>query len=179
MSSALWYALKVRSRSEWAVARNLQGKDYEVFLPTYLMKRRWSDRVISSEVPLFAGYLFCRFDVQRRLPILATPGVQLIVGSARVPEPVADSEIQGIRLIVESGNVYEPYPYLSVGAAIRITEGPLAGLTGIALRIKSNFRLVASVHLLQRSVAVELDRAVVEPVAPARADAPLQKVVGI
>src|SRR6185436_7014975 len=113
MSSALWYALKVRSRSEWAVARNLQGKDYEVFLPTYLMKRRWSDRVISSEVPLFAGYLFCRFDAQRRLPILATPGVQLIVGSARVPEPVDDSEIRGIRLIVESGNVYEPYPYLS------------------------------------------------------------------
>ena len=164
MTNASWFALKVRSRSEWLVAKKLLMKGYEVFNPTYVTRRKWSDRVISAELPLFPGYVFCRFDVQKRLPILVTSGVHLIVGRGKVPEPVPEEEIDAIRRIVESGGDYGPHAYVSVGTACRIVEGALSGLEGVAIRLKGHYRLIVSVHLLQRSVAVEVDQMSVEPI---------------
>jgi transcription antitermination factor NusG len=179
MADALWYALKVRSRAESVVASHLRTKDYKVFLPTYVVNRRWSDRLKKTESPLFPGYLFCHFDVQNRLPVLTTPGVQFIVGLGKIPEPVNDTELNAVRTVVESGKAYEPCPYLAVGDAVRITHGSLSGLTGVTIRIKSNCRLVVSVNLLQRSVAVEIDRFSIERVQPVRSALAFRRAAGM
>lgn len=159
-----WFALQVRSRFEKHVATFLDGKGYEWFLPTYRSKRRWSDRTKEVQLPLFPGYLFCRFNPQDRLPILKTPGMISIVGTARVPTAVDDSEIEALRTLVASGLPREPWPYLQVGQRVRIEHGALSGLEGILLHQKGCDRLVLSVTLLQRSVAAEVDRAWVTPI---------------
>lgn len=156
-----WFALQVRARHEIGVAEYLKGKGYEWFLPLYKSRRRWSDRVKEVETPLFPGYLFCRFNPQSRLPILKTPGVTQIVGYNHVPISVDEAEIQAIRTLVASGIPNQPCSFLEIGTRVRIESGALCGLEGVLLELKGRRRLVLSITLLQRSVAVEVDSEVV------------------
>jgi len=161
--SDCWYALHVKPRFEKYVTGQLSGKGYDTFLPSYVAKRKWSDRVKSLSLPLFPGYVFCRFDVHSRLPILVTPGVMAVVGVGKTPAPIEDSEVVAIRQVVDSGMPAQRWPYLNYGEMVRVETGPLEGLTGIVVRIKGSDRLVVSVSLLMRSVCVEIDRDSVKP----------------
>src|SRR5208282_196620 len=152
-----WFALQVRSRFEKNVASFLDGKGYEWFLPTYRSRRRWSDRMKDVELPLFPGYLFCRFNPQERLPILKTPGLISIVSTAKIPTAVDEAEIVALRTLVSSGLPRQPWPYLQVGQRVRIEYGALSGLEGILLQHKGHDRIVLSVTLLQRSVSAEIE----------------------
>src|SRR5450759_4877128 len=165
-STLQWYALQVQTKLGSIASVALRGKGYEEFLPLYRSQRRWSDRVKQLDLPLFPGYLFCRLDVQDRLlPVLTTPGVISIVGAGKTPIPVAEEEISGIRAILRSGLAAQPWPFLDVGSRVYIEAGPLAGLEGIITTIDKHCRLVVSVSLLQRSVAVKIERDWARPVA--------------
>ncbi len=163
-SKLSWYALQVRSRRENYVASQVTGQGYECLLPTYKSVRKWSDRVKELEQPLFPGYLFCRFDFQDRRPLITTPGVLQIVGSGRVAVPVPDEEIRSLQLALSSTLSKQPWPYLEVGQRVRVNYGSLAGLEGILVSLKGNQRVVLSITLLQRSVAMEVDSAWLTPV---------------
>lgn len=156
-SKASWYALQVRSRKEGYVASQIQGQGFECLLPTYKSVRKWSDRVKEVEQPLFPGYLFCRFDFQNRRPVITTPGVLQIVGYGRTAIAVSDEEIQSLQLAVSSGVPKQPWPYLEVGQRVRVNYGTLSGLEGILVNVKGNHRVILSVTLLQRSVAMEVE----------------------
>jgi len=121
------------------------------------------------DLPLFSGYTFCKFDVQQRFPILVAPGVLSIVGIGRIPTPISDQEISSIERITQSGLQYEPWPFTKVGEVRTVARGPLAGLEGIVVEVKPNVRLVVSLPMLQRSVAVEIERDCVEPMQLAHA----------
>jgi Transcription antiterminator len=153
-----WYALQVRTCMERFAATILENKGYECLLPLGKTRRRWSDRVKALDVPLFPGYLFCRFNVQQRLPILTTPGVLHIVGAGKTPLPVEEAEIQALDHVGRSGLAAQPWPYVQVGQVACIERGPLCGLAGVVIAVKSELKLVLSVTLLKRSVAVEVDR---------------------
>jgi transcription antitermination factor NusG len=163
-----WFALRVRSRYENIVATILGGKGYEWFLPLYKSRRPWSDRIKEIQLPLFPGYVFCRFNVQHRLPILTTPGVVSVVGIGRRPVPIDEAEIAAIQAAVRSELPSRPWPFLEIGQRVRVEYGPLCGLEGILLDFKGHHRLVLSVILLQRSVAVDVDSAWVIPIPQQR-----------
>lgn len=152
-----WYGVRTRRNLERVAARVLNGKGYEQYLPVYRNRRRWSDRVVTTEVPLFAGYVFCRFDSSRPLPIVTTPGVVSIVGFGNHPAPIPDDEIKAIESILKSGIGTEPCPFLQEGQRVRVTHGSLKDLEGILIKKKSDWRLVVSISMLQRSVSVEID----------------------
>jgi transcription antitermination factor NusG len=158
-----WFALQVRSQREGSVADHLDGKGYELFLPLYKCRKRWSDRVKEVEAPLFPGYLFCRFDPYDRLPVLKTPWVLQIVGFNNAPAPVDEEEISAVRTLVSSGVPTQPWPFVEIGDRVRIEGGPFHGVVGILSQFKDHRRLVVSITLLQRSVAVEIDSAMVTP----------------
>jgi len=163
----LWYALQVKPRFEKVVARNLQSKGYEEFLPTYSSRRSWADRIKIVENPLFPGYVFSRFDASDRLPVLTIPGVNSVVSVARVPRPVDESELDAIRMVVRAGVPCSPWPFLRVGERVELVRGPLRGLEGLILDLKNSCRLIVSLNLLMRSVAVEVDRDWICPILPA------------
>jgi len=155
-----WYAIRVQSKFESVASEVLLSKGYEAFLPLYRSVRRWSDRKKTLQLPLFPGYLFCRFNPgDRMLPIITTPGVIGVISAGRTPLPIKDDEIVGLQLMLRSGVEPEPWPYLGCGAKVLIERGPLAGLEGIVVQNLSQWRVVVSVELLQRSVAAEIDRA--------------------
>jgi transcription antitermination factor NusG len=113
---------------------------------------------------LFPGYVFCQFDVMHRLPIISIPGFVGIVGCGKVPTSVDSAELDAIRSVVESGVLARPWPFLRVGHQVVLRRGPLAGLEGILLGFKSGQRVVLSITLLQRSVAVDVDADWVRPI---------------
>jgi transcription antitermination factor NusG len=168
-----WFALQVRTRHELGIAEHIRRLGYEEFLPLYKCRKRWSDRIKEVDSPLFPGYLFCRLDPQYRLPILKIPGVMQIVGYNRQLIPVDEGEICAIQTLIASGLPNHPWPFLEVGEKVHIESGPLRGLEGVLAEIRGNRRLILSVTLLQRSVAVELDATSLRPqrqVATARSE---------
>lgn len=162
--SQSWFALQVRTRWEGSTALLLEGKGYQTFLPTFKLKKRWNGKSRETTAPLFPGYVFCQFDPLKRLPILITPGVLAVVGRGRVPVAVEDVEIAAIQNVVSSGLPTEPWPYLEVGQRVRIEAEALCGLEGILIQVKGHQRIVVSVSLLRRSVALEIDRCSVKPI---------------
>jgi transcription antitermination factor NusG len=161
-----WFALQVRSRQEDAVGAFLGVNGHECFLPTYRCRRQWSDRVKEGELPLFPGYLFCRFDLRNRVSVLKTPGLISIVGIGRIPIPIDDTEIAALRCLMSSGIQTQPWPYVAIGQRVKINHGALSGLEGILQSFKGHHRVVVSVTLLQRSVAAEVDSAWLSPSRP-------------
>lgn len=159
-----WFAVQTRSRHENVVAAQLQGKGYEPFLPLCKSRRRWSDRIKEIEFPLFPGYLFCRFDASNRLPILVIPGVVQIVGVGKKPVAIDEEEISGIQTAVQSGLPRQAWSFEQIGQRVRVEYGPLSGLEGTLVNVKGRHRLILSITLLQRSVAVEIDESWVSPI---------------
>jgi transcription antitermination factor NusG len=161
-----WFALAVKPQHEKAVAAALQAKRLEGFLPLYRTRHKWSDRIKELKLPLFAGYVFCRFHAGQKAAVLSTPGVRSIVSFGHKPVPLENSEIEAILSMIASGLPVGPWPFLSVGQRVRIESGPLRGVEGILVQVKDTWRVVVSVALLQRSVAVELDRCQLSAIHP-------------
>jgi transcriptional antiterminator NusG len=159
-----WFAVRVRSNHERVSAIHLRERGYEEFAPSYQTERRWSDRRKRIEQFLFPGYVFCRFDVEHRLPVLTAPGVVGLVGFGKIPCPVPDHEIEYVRSLIKSGLLVTPWPFLQVGQQVVIEHGPLTGVEGILQQVKGKFRLVVSINMLQRSVSTEIDRDWVRPI---------------
>lgn len=159
-----WYALQVRPRYERLVAYVLENKGFDPFLPLHRCSRKWSDSYVEVEEPVFPGYLFCKLDLSQRLmPLLTTPGFIRILGIGRRPSPVAEEEIERVRRIVNSGMIAYPAPVPRVGDLVRLESGPLKGLEGTLISVRKRHRLVVSVSLLQRAVAVEVDEEFLHP----------------
>ncbi len=152
-----WYAVRVKSRCEKTVGAMVAGKGFKHFLAFYQRERRWSDRVKQMEFPLFPGYIFCRLNPQHRLPVLTIPGVLNFVGVGKAPVAIDDAEIAAIQNALKSGLPVEPWPYLEIGQRVRLENGPLAGMEGIIAGHSKHDRLVVSITLLKRSVAVTIE----------------------
>src|ERR1700730_13431367 len=162
-----WFALRVRPNYEKPVAAALRGKGFQEFLPLIQSRRQWSDRVKVMDLPLFPGYLFCRLNLEERMPLLTTPGFLYLVGVGKNPEPVDESEIAAIQSVLRSGVAVTPWPALVVGQKVRLKHGPLRGLEGVLTRIANQHRMYVSVTLLKRSISVEVAPEWIHPVAPA------------
>ncbi len=159
-----WYAVRVKPNFEQTTARWLAAKGYEQIAPTYRERRQWSDRTKEIDVPLFAGYVFCRFDPMQRLPIMQSPGVLKIVGFGKQLATVDDSEIASLQALIQSKFGVQPWPYLKAGRKIAVAGGPLRGVEGVVVDAEDACRLVVSVTLLQRSVSVAIERRWVQPI---------------
>ncbi|MBV8051934.1 MAG: UpxY family transcription antiterminator, partial [Acidobacteriaceae bacterium] len=154
-----WYAAYVCSRHEKQVVSQLQERRVACFLPVYRSLRRWKDRRKELELVLFPGYVFVHLDLKDRLRVLQLPSVVRFVSFNGHPAPLPDSEIEILSKGLASGIRAEPHPYLKVGHRVRVRSGPLAGAQGILQRKKEKFRVVLSIDLIMRSVAVEVDEA--------------------
>ncbi len=159
-----WYAAYTCANHEKRVAEQLEGRTVEYFLPLYKSVRRWKDRRVELQLPLFPGYVFVRLPLRDRLRVLEVPSVARLVGFNGTPTALDDEEVERLRRALAHGVRAEPHPFLKVGRRVRITAGPLAGREGILVRRKGNLRVVLSVDLIQRSILVQIDSASLEPV---------------
>jgi len=159
-----WCAIYTRHQHEKTVSEMLEAKGFEVFLPLYDSTRKWKDRRKVLSVPLFPSYVFVRGAIERRLAILTTPGVHMIISRGERVATVPEVEIDAIRRTLEGNFQVEPHPFLRCGERVRVVRGSLEGVEGVLTRKKNLFRLVLSVEMLAQSVAVEIDAIDVVPV---------------
>lgn len=161
-----WYALKVRNGSEPAVVEALQSRGFKAYCPTQKDRRRYSDRIKIVDKPVFPGYVFCPFDVQKKLPIMSCPGVDYIVGFAGVPTAIPQSQMEGVRRMVEAGATATAS--LVPGDRVRVVGGSLDGVEGVLVREPRGNRLVVSIELLNRAASLYIDQEQTEIVCSAR-----------
>jgi len=159
--------VRVRSNRESVVSLHLRERGFEEFTPSHQAERQWSDRIKVIERPLFPGYVFCRLNMNDRLPVLTVPGVVGLVGIGKQPVSIPDQEVDRIRTLVRSGLTVTPWPFLREGDQVLIERGPLAGMEGVLQKLKGKLRIVVSISLLQRAVSAEIDRAWVRPLPKA------------
>jgi transcription antitermination factor NusG len=157
-----WYAVYTRAHHEKRVAEQLGVRQAKHFLPLYTSVRRWKDRHVSLELPLFPGYIFVHVALRDCLQVLQIRGVVKLVGFNGTPSVLPQEEIDAIRTTLLRGVPAKPHPYLKVGRRVRVTAGPLAGLEGILVKRKNRARFVVSLELIQRAMAVEVSAADVE-----------------
>jgi len=158
-----WFALKVRTRSELLVSSVLRSKTFETFVPTWKQSLRYSDRTKCVDAALFPGYLFCRLDPTQPRSVLSTPGVAYILGANNSYTPLNEQEVVALQCLMTSGLNAKPWPFLKAGSKVRVEVGAMSGVEAIVIAEKGVSRLVLSVELLQRSVAVEIDRSWIRP----------------
>jgi transcription antitermination factor NusG len=163
MHGAEWWVLYTRHQHEKMVAEMLSAKGFEVFLPLYESTRRWKDRSKMLTLPLFPCYVFVRGRPDRRLQVITTPGIHMVLLHGEHIAIVPEAEIRAIRMAVEGSFRVEPHPFLKCGERVRVTRGSLEGVEGILVRKKNLFRLVLSVDMMAQSVSVEIDSTDVEP----------------
>ncbi|MBI2685988.1 MAG: UpxY family transcription antiterminator [Acidobacteria bacterium] len=161
-----WFAVRVRSNFESLTARSLDCRGVRCFVPMYKARRQWSDRVKVLDLPLFTGYVFCLLQAPRFRPILETPGVVQVVGTGTTPVPVEPHEMDALHRIAGCGSETLPWPYLSAGQRVRMRAGALKDVEGILATAGDRHRVVVNVELLQRSVAVSVERLDLEPIWP-------------
>lgn len=160
-----WYALTVKHQHEVAVRSALAYQGFEALAPTYRARRRWSDRMKEIDLPLFAGYVFCRFAFSERMQVMAVPGVGKVVEFGGQPAEISEAEIGAIRIAMASKLPVRPWPHLKQGDRVRVERGPLRGVEGILLREERDcLQLVIGIEMLQRSLAVEVEADMVTPV---------------
>lgn len=162
MTSA-WWAIYTRHQHEKTVEEILRAKGFEVFLPLYESVRRWKDRRKLLALPLFPCYVFVRGGLDRRLQVVTTPGVHMVLTRGEKVAMIPDGEIEAIRRTVEGPFRVEPHPFLRCGERVRVIRGSLEGVEGVLVRKKNLYRLVLSVEMLAQSVAVEIDASDVIP----------------
>jgi transcription antitermination factor NusG len=159
-----WWALYTRHQHERVVADMLSAKGFDVFLPIYESVRRWKDRKKTLSLPLFPCYLFVRGGLDRRLQVVTTPGIHMILHHGERIATIPEQEIEAIQRAVAGDYRVEPHPFLKCGMRVRVLRGALEGVEGLLVRKKNMFRLVLSVDMLAQSVAVEVNASDVEPV---------------
>lgn len=160
----LWYAAYTCANHEKKAAAEISRRGVESFLPVYQTIRRWSDRSVERETPLFPGYVFVHLALRDRLKVLEVPGVVRLVGFGGLPTALPDNEMKTLRAGLKEGLRAEPHPYLNVGRRVRLKDGPFSGLQGILLRRRGRLRVVISIELIQRALVVDADAADVEAI---------------
>jgi transcription antitermination factor NusG len=157
-----WYAVYTSANHERRVAGQLAERGVENFLPQYESVRKWKDRRVHLQMPLFPGYVFVHLALQNRLQVLQIPGVAWLVSFAGKPVAVPEEEFAKIREFLNQGLCAEPHPYLKAGRRVRVCSGPLEGMEGIVVRRRNGRRLVISLELIQRAMAVEVEESSLE-----------------
>jgi len=160
---ARWYAAYTCANHEKHVASELEARALERFLPLYSSVRRWKDRRVTLELPLFPGYVFVRLALRDRLRVLQIPSVVRLVGFNGLPTALPDTEMEILRSSLSKRLRAEPHPFLTIGNRVRITSGPFAGLEGVLKRRKTGLRVIVSIHQILQSVAVEVGEEDLKP----------------
>lgn len=162
-TEALWYAVAVHARQEKAAGANLADRGMEVFLPTRVERRPWSDRIKKVELALFPGYLFVHTEISaaKRVEMLKVRQVYDLVGKIpgddRIARSIPEWEIASLKTVVASARAVDPVAGLSRGTPVVVGAGALKGVRGVVLEgPDGKRRLVVQVELLGRGVRTVL-----------------------
>ncbi len=146
-----WYAVMVRHQHEKKAVEHLRSKGLEAFVPLSAVERQWSDRVKTVSLPIFPGYVFCRFSKQEQLLVLRSPNVTALACDQSGPIVVSDTDIDSMQKISASACEVIPCEYVECGAEICLARGALLGIRIFSVERNGVVEFIKSFHSLKRS----------------------------
>jgi transcription termination/antitermination protein NusG len=155
-ADAPWEIAHLRSRQEKSVARLLLDGGKPFYLPQIKQTEKRSGRTFVSHLPLFPGYIFLRRVEGLRQTLWRTSAVANMIDVSDQAQLTA--ELLQIRQLQASGAFLTPCMDLAPGDAVRVEEGAFSGYTGVVTEERGALRLIVSVSILRKSVAVEFPR---------------------
>lgn len=160
-----WWVAHVRSRQEKSLARYLRLFGIAFYLPQREQRIQRKSRDFVSYLPLFPGYVFFRGSKEHCSTAWRSNLVARLLDVH--DQGLLNRELAQLRELQQGGASLVPHRYGGPGDKVRITDGPFQGYTGVVLQEKGRLRLVVSVSLLRRAVAVEFEREILAPFLPA------------
>jgi transcription antitermination factor NusG len=167
-TDAPWEIAHLHSRQEKSVARLLHDGKKPFYLPQIEQTTKTSGRTFVSHLPLFPGYIFLRRVEGLRQTLWRTSAVANMIEVADQAQLTA--ELLQIRQLQASGAFLTPCTDLLPGDAVRVREGVFSGYTGIVKEERGSLRLIVSVSILRKSIAVEFPREVLAQLKPGERD---------
>lgn len=163
-TASAWYALYTRARHEKKVQVRLRTRGFETYLPLVPRQRRWHDRRVTVDWPMFSSYVFVRCPRAALSEVLATPGVLTVVRQNGEPASIRDKVIEDVRRLtdvaVDTGSLPEPTAFVvPPGGFVEVISGPLAGVEGVVVEDRGNGRVLfeIGVEAIGQGLKVELD----------------------
>jgi transcription antitermination factor NusG len=161
METSPWYVLHVVANHEKKVAQHLSVRSLEHYLPLYAQRSRWTDRYVTLERPLFAGYIFARLTAETRFSALCVPGVLRLLGETE-RDTVSASEIDRIREGLRKDYRLLPHPNVAAGTPVRVRSGVFEGVEGIVTELRQQCRVVIALSAVRQCFSMEADPADLE-----------------
>jgi transcription antitermination factor NusG len=162
-ADSAWLAVWTKPRAEKATARVLEARSVRHWLPTFRVRRRWSDRWADVELPLFPGYLFAQPPAGKWPTLIGVPGVLSVVKQGRTPAWISERQIAGLRLAVERTASIEREPEVvedfEPGNWVKVVDGPMAGLVGVVRELRGGRRLLVGFEQVGRALSVSIGSA--------------------
>ncbi len=168
-----WYALHTRSRFENTVNDRLLGKSIEVFLPKAYVRSKRADRKKMIRIPLFAGYLFVKTDLnpKEHLEILKTAGAVRFIGNSEGPIPVSDETVESLKIMITSDKEIVTGIEFQEGDPVMVIRGALTGIKGVFVRYKGNTgRVIVNISALGRFASAEVEEGDIQPLPKISSD---------
>lgn len=160
-----WYALYTKGRHEKFIDDQLKKKSIEAFLPIRRVKKRWSDRTVIVDEPLFSSYLFVKTNPMLFSNVLKTKGAVKFVSAQARPIPIEESVIRSLKTLIDQEIAIDPFPYLAVGQRVCVRSGIFKGVEGFIVRKDDKkCRVVISIDAIMTSIAIEVDSYLVDKV---------------
>jgi transcription termination/antitermination protein NusG len=163
LEEAPWWVLHVKSRQEKSVARFMMESRLSFYLPQIEKTVRKNGRILKSYIPLFGGYIFHRGDKEGHSSLYRNHSIVRTITVENQQQ--LHVELRQLWDLQRSGATLVPHPFISVGDDVRITAGVFAGYRGSVVREKGRSLLIVSVSVIHHSIAVELERDAVVPMA--------------
>ena len=96
-----WFVVCTKARYELKVASQLELNGFEVYCPSTVSVKQWSDRKKKVRSPLFSKYIFVRLEEKQRNQIFNFPGVLNYLFWLKKPAIVPEQEINTLRSYFE------------------------------------------------------------------------------
>jgi transcriptional antiterminator NusG len=149
-----WFVAHTRSRAEKSFARELLAQKISYFLPMQERTMVWGGRRRKVLTPLFQSYVFFAGNPEDRQSALGTKRLAHVFPVRQKDRFI--SELEAIRLALQSGEMLDPYPSIAIGTYCRVVRGPLRGIEGVVIRKDGVTRLVLQIRMLGQGACLEI-----------------------
>ncbi|MDP2362389.1 MAG: UpxY family transcription antiterminator [Ignavibacteria bacterium] len=159
-----WYALRTKPRQEFKAELQLKNLDIEYYLPVFVKKKKWSDRVKEINEPVIRGYIFIKSNESERLKALEQISISKCLFDQGKPAVIPEWQIENLMRMLKVKSDFFVYEGLVAGTKVEIVQGPFTGVIGV-IQSKADKKMFAvSIELLNRTVIAHLPKDSVEAI---------------
>ena len=150
-----WFVLRVKSRHEMKVAKLLERENFKIYNPIIKVKRKWSDRIKTIDLPAIPGIIFIQTSLLEKNKVFCSTSIKGWFCENKVPVTVNDDELQILKKSLGDKSWISKEQKTKIGDLLFLED---LGVTAIINKVGMNFIWV---YVKNTNVTLKLDRVAV------------------